>query len=313
MKETNNNAELDALVDTYIEGRLSDEEANRLNALIEGSGPARRRYWELALVHGMLEQGLQTASVKAAAGELPATATVKPGKFLKWPGLAAAAAGLVIGVFSASMVWAYKSSPPSPEVREEILFESFEGDESRTLAPAFPDRAGEWFGDLTVAVRSKDGLEPERGGSVARFNPVPTRKYSFARYIIDLEDLSPTQLEQVSQLEVKASFASDQMSVPARYQIRLAAFAQPPEEVRAIWNRESLLFDTVLQHTVRNYLASPDREGWKKLASRIDLPPGTRSVVISLGVAEQGGSSPSGDHYLDAVRVRLIFSPPSQD
>lgn len=313
MKEKKDNAELDALVDAYIEGQLTEEEANRLNALIEGSERARHRYWELALVHGMLEQGLQTASVKAAAGGQATVATVRQGVFSKWPGLTAAAAGIVVGVFSASMVWAYRVSTPSPEARNEIMFESFEGDEPRTLSPAFPDRAGKWFGDLTVAVPVKNGLEPERGESVARFNPVPTRKYSYARYIIDMEDVALTEVEHVSQLEVKASFASDQLSVPARYQIRLAAFAKPPEEVRAIWSRESLLFDTVLQHTARNYLASPDRESWKKLASRIDLPPETRSLVISLGVAEQGEASPSGDHYLDAVRVRLISSPPSQD
>ena len=313
MNEKNDTAELDVLVDAYIEGQLTEEEANRLNALIEGSEQARHRYWELALVHGMLEQGLQRASVKAAAGEQTADATVTQGPFSKWPGLTAAAAGIVVGVFSASMVWAYRVSTPSHEVRKEILFESFEGDESRTLSPAFPDRAGTWFGDLTVAVPVKNGLEPERGESVARFNPVPTRKYSYARYIIDMEDLALSDAENISQLEVKSSFASDQMSAPARYQIRLAAFAQPPEEVRAIWSRESLLFDTVLQHTARNYLASPDREGWKKLASRIDLPPGTRSVVISLGVAGQEKASSSGDHYLDAVRVRLISSSPPED
>ncbi|BCX49238.1 hypothetical protein HAHE_31460 [Haloferula helveola] len=308
MREGNRNAELDALVDAYFEGQLSEEEASRLNVLIEASEQARRRYWELALVHGLLEQGLQTASVKAAAGEKPAAASVKRSIFPKWPGLTAAAAGVVVGIFSASMVWAYRGFQSSTEVKEEILFESFEGDESATLSPLFPDRAGRWFGDLTVAVPTKDGLDPERGESVARFVPASNRKYSYARYIIDAEDLQLTELGAVPQLEVKASFASNQRSLPARYQIRLAAFAQPPEEVRAIWRHESLLFDTVLQHTARNYMASPDQEGWKKLASRIDIPPGTRSLVISLGVAEQEGSAPSGAHYLDAVRVRLISS-----
>jgi len=308
MNDPNNNAELDDLVDAYVEGQLTIEEGNRLSALIEGSESARRRYWELALVHGMLEQGLQTASVKAAVGEQAAVAKVKQGSFLKWPGLAAAAAGVVIGVFSASIVWAYRGSSPSPEVREEILFESFEGDEPQTLLPAFPNRAGTWFGDLTVAVSPKDGLEPERGASVARFIPVSTRKYSYARYLIDARELTPLEAGQVSQLEVKASFASDQASLPARYQIRLAAFAQSPEEVRTIWNREPLLFDSVLQHTARNYLSNPGREGWKKLTSRIEIPPGTRSLVISLGVAEQGEAPRSGGHYLDAVRVRLISS-----
>ena len=308
MNEDHNNAELETLVDGYLEGQLTDGELKRLNSLIESSETARQRYWELAIVHGLLEQGLQSASVKAAGGEHPAVATVKKANRPKWPGLAAAAAGVVIGVFSASMVWAYRGSQRETEVRAEVLFESFESDEPRPLVRLFPDQAGRWFGDLEVGARPNDGLEPERGESVAKFIPVSTRKYSYARYLIDVEDLPLTELGDFSQLEVKASFASDQTTVPVRYQIRLAAFAEAPEEIRAIWNRESLLFDTVLQHTARNFLAKPHREGWRKLTSRIELPPGSRSVVISLGVAGQEGAAPSGGHYLDAVRVRLISS-----
>ena len=84
MKDSNNNTELDALVDAYLDGRWSDQEADRLSALIEKSAEARDRYWELALVHGLLEQGLQTASVKAATGEAPTAMSVKRGGFFQY-------------------------------------------------------------------------------------------------------------------------------------------------------------------------------------------------------------------------------------
>ena len=116
MKEANNNAELDALVDAHVEGRLTVEETSRLNSLLEGSEAARRRYWELALVHGLLEQGLQAASVKAAAGEQPVAATVKQGTFLKWPGLAAAAAGHAAGSIIGLLLRQQQRRCPSPLV-----------------------------------------------------------------------------------------------------------------------------------------------------------------------------------------------------
>ena len=69
MKEKDNNSELDALIDACLDGRLSEAEADRLSQWIEESSEARERYWELASVHGMIEQSMQSASLKAATGE----------------------------------------------------------------------------------------------------------------------------------------------------------------------------------------------------------------------------------------------------
>ena len=298
---------LDSAIDAYLENRLSESEVEELSALIEESAEARERYWEMASIHGLLEESLQSASLKAVTSEAPVI-PMKPKFGARWNSIASAVAGLMVGVFGATMLWAYKGSAPKAELREEVLFESFESNEPVALVSRFPDRAGEWFGNLTTGLPPMEGSEPERGDSVAKFTPNPDRKYSYARYIIDVEGLPLSKFAQSPQLEVKASFASGQEVLPARYQIRLAAFSQTPDEVRAIWNHEAVLFETVLQHTARNFVAKPGTLGWKKLVSRIDLPTGTRSVVISLGVAGPVGSSSSGSHYLDAVRARLVSS-----
>lgn len=302
--------ELDSAIDAYLENRLSESEVERLSSLIEKSADVRERYWETALIHAFLEQSLQNASLKAVTSDEPVTFVAsKPKRGFRWNPIASAVAGVMIGAFCATLVWAYNSPMTNAEVREEVLFESFEGNKPMPLIPRFPDRAGAWFGNLTTAFSPENGLVPERGKSVAKFTSAQPRKYSYAWHILDVEDLLSTEVGQSTQLEVKASFASDQLATPVRYQIRLAVLSHPPEEVRAIWNREAVLFETVLQHTARNYLARSGMEGWKKLYSRIDIPPGARSVVISLGLAGQDGSWPSGAHYLDAVRARLIFNP----
>ena len=65
MKDQDDNRELDALIQDCLDGQLSEAEAERLSHWIEESSEARQRYWQLASVHGMVEQSLQSASLKA--------------------------------------------------------------------------------------------------------------------------------------------------------------------------------------------------------------------------------------------------------
>ncbi|MEZ5301437.1 MAG: hypothetical protein R3F11_12420 [Verrucomicrobiales bacterium] len=91
------NGELDDLIDACLDGRLSEAEAAKLSELIEGSADARARYWEMASVHGLLEQALQQASLKAAIGQSsPAPAGFA--RFLQWRALPPAAAETAIGM-----------------------------------------------------------------------------------------------------------------------------------------------------------------------------------------------------------------------
>ena len=93
MKEKSKHHELDALFNACLEGELNEEEAAKLSQLIEGSSEARERYWQLASVHGLVEQSMQNASLKAATGQ-EYVAPVKTGGFFRWPKVASVAAGL---------------------------------------------------------------------------------------------------------------------------------------------------------------------------------------------------------------------------
>ena len=109
-------------------------------------------------------------------------------------------------------------------------------------------------------------------------------------------------------VEVSASFHTPGEARPLHYQIRLAAFSQEPGEVRQIWNHESVLFDTVLQHVGRNVITGTDQPGWQTVQASMELPPGTRSVVISLAAGAANDEPPPGSHYLDDVRVRFVLA-----
>ncbi|MEO0445182.1 MAG: hypothetical protein AAF191_03800, partial [Verrucomicrobiota bacterium] len=64
--------ELDGLIHACLDDALTAEEAERLNQMLLESSEARAQYWELALIHGQLEQSLQQASVQVLTGGLSA-------------------------------------------------------------------------------------------------------------------------------------------------------------------------------------------------------------------------------------------------
>ena len=90
--------------------------------------------------------------------------------------------------------------------------------------------------------------------------------------------MSTLNADCVRSVEVEASFTTSNPKESSAFQIRLGLFSQEPEAVRPIWNDHELLFDTVLGHV---HTTMPgDQAGWHKLRAMIEVPPGTRSIVI---------------------------------
>jgi hypothetical protein len=69
-----------------------------------------------------------------------------------------------------------------------------------------------------------------------------------------------------------------------------------------------VLFDTVLQHVGRNVLTKPDQPGWQTVRASMEIPPGTRSLLISLAASEADSASAPKKYFLDDVRARLVVS-----
>ena len=307
MKEMDNN-ELDALINASLDGSLS--EAEQLSQWIEESSDARKRYWELASVHGMIEQSMQSASLKAATGEQPVTPARADG-LSRWRRITSVAAGVAIGVLSASLVWAYTIPLVNQERREsrEIVFESFENAEVK-FPGRFPAIANQWSGSLASVAR-EDTMSAVSGARVGQFSMLANSKskLTYARYLIDLDEHPRTSDEHIRSVEVEAYFFTSNPKERSAFQIRLAAFSQEPAEIRPIWNDHELLFDTVLQHVGRNYVTKANGQtGWHKLRTTIEIPPGTRTVVVSLGAGNHKPGAATSDHFVDAVRVHLVDS-----
>ena len=141
----------------------------------------------------------------------------------------------------------------------------------------------------------------------AKFKKGPEPKFSYARYIIDMQDHPPLAEGRFRSVEVKASFFAASSEESSVSQIRLAAFSQEPGEVRPIWNDQETLFNTVLQHVGRNHKHRPgEQPRWHELRATIEVPPGARSVVVSLGAGYDNSGKDALEHYVDAVKVKIV-------
>lgn len=309
-----NTEELDALIDACLDDRLSDVEADRLSRLIEESSEARERYWELASVHGMVEQSMQSASLKAATGE-EFVAPSNVGWLFRLPRIAAMAAGMVIGIFGASMVWAYAMPRNEAITRtsQEIVTEDFEDPEMK-LPLHLPEKANQWFGRL-VSVAPKGDVSAVQGNRVGLLTPVAGNRTESARYVVDLHDLPELAPGHVRSLTVKASFAAPFTEQEPGFRVGLVAFSQAPEDVRQAWKDRWNSDAMILQGVERKHLPKKDERGkWHEVSASLEIPEGTRSIMVSLGVWHLKPDQPVSDLYLDAVQVQLVdtYEPPAK-
>ena len=309
MKKDKNISDLDDVLNKYVDGSLTEEEALDLSNRIEESSEVRERYWELASIHGMVEQTMQSASLQATTGRESAEPERRP-RVSGLSRIKTGIAGLAVGVFSVSVVWAFnlpQDKKSNQEVRE-IVTESFE-DPGKEFKSRFPTEAGKWFGEIS-SISADEAISSASGVRVAQFLDNPKAKFAYARYLVDLDEYAKPGQNQSRSVRVEASFFASNPDESSVFQIRLAAFSQEPQEVRPIWNDQEVLFDQVLQHVGRNHITKPGQKpDWQRLEASIEIPPETRSLVISLGA---GMDDPNGDkssHYLDEVRVSLVDSP----
>jgi hypothetical protein len=228
--------------------------------------------------------------------------------WLSWRPLTAAAAGLVIGLFSASMVFAY-AVPRMRMDRHRVvpLFNERFEDVKAVFGRGFPNDADGWSGDFDAVVSTDGAISPKEGQHMARLAPIAGRKFCAAERIVDLAKFPLISGTESRMVEVTASFHGIDSEWADRNQIRLAAFAEAPKDVKAIWNSDRRL-DQVLQHLGRTVSVKPGEHGWQTLKVSMEIPAGTRSLVIHLGAGVADGAGPKTLHYIDDVRAQFVIT-----
>lgn len=304
--------DLDSLIEDCLENRLSEADAHRLSAHLAQSAEARARYWETASLHGMLEHSLQNASLHVVTGQASPT-SVRGSLWIAWRSLTAAAAGLVIGLLSASLVFGYVV----PFTRSlNLLEESFE--EAAVVAAKIALEPGVWRGDHAVVVGAEQTVKPLIGGKMLRFlrpdfqgKTRPAGGHIADVYrLIDLRDFRQDFSNGEVVVQASASVNAIPFSEQEKFGCAISLFALDAESLPESPSYLGTALESEANAMTRSNRTKLDRDpsSWQRLTTEMRLPANTEFLVVRLHINqsfESDGSSIFTGSYADDVRVTL--------
>jgi hypothetical protein len=319
---------MEHLLRQYFDSDITDTEMSELDAALRTRPEVRAKFWQEAHLQGSLrewgleERGTRELRVLAPPAEVPPRARRENSRSLH--PLAAAAAGVVFGMFCASVAWAVhspRSSVPPPRAIP-IADGSFEG-KLRALPSGFPAEYGIWSGDDSSTVEDPSGKSPD-GKRLLRFvhaNREPTLPDSgaYSCDVFQLVDLRPFKWEAQSgeaTLELAAQFL-DRRVTPGdliQFVCRVHVFQGELDSVRAEWpltQKSALAVGSIGDKSLGG---NPDQI--HRVATKILLPPKADFAVVHL-IAHKpktlAGTEATFDaQYADAVQLTLQSRPASR-
>ena len=309
--------ELDVLIEDCLEDRLSEPDAKKLSALLEQSVEARAHYWQTASIHVLLEHTLQNASMRVVTGRsLPVNTSST--RWFSWRPLAAAAAGLVIGLFSASVVYAYVVPMASSII---LLDDSFEG--STKVASKVSLEASVWRGDHAEVVGSEQDMKPENGQRMLRFlradfqgKPRAAGGHIADVYrLIDLREHRHEFSNGGAVVQASASVNAVPFSEGERFGCAISLFAMDADSLPDSTSYIGTALENEANAMVRSNRTKLDRDPahWQRLSTEMRLSPNTEFLVLRLHINQLFESTDASiftGSYADDVRVTLSSRPP---
>ena len=296
------------LVRRVLDDEATEEEFAKLEDLLRTDSEFRKEYLRYLHVDSALASRANVPKSTEPRIHKPAVSV----PFLKWSRLAtAAAAGLVLGLFCASVAWAIMvPRKPLDRIEIPVLSESFEN-AATTIAEGFPTQTGVWGGDIAKIVVADSAHQPAHGKSMLSLDTGPNSNLGFIQQIFEVSSLPHAEEGEMRTLEAIASFLADQPGENERYTLRIATFKESPQEIRALWEgvpwRE--MDASTLTMAKSGLFAPSDADGWQTLSTVVEVPKEARCLVISLAAGRQDKTAPKTPHYLDDIRANLVISP----
>jgi hypothetical protein len=305
-----------ALIQASLDGQATAEQSERLNVLLRENPAARDLYLELADTHSCLAVDEQLWIVER---ESPSTAVYVRSSWLAWRSLAAAAAGLVIGLLSASVVWSYVVPLAAKGVR--LLQESFETGPA-PLTTGMPIQAGRWSGDFTEVVGAHQQVTPETGSKMLRLLRADyDGKENPGGYVADLHqfiDLRPYQSEFAdggAVVQFSAGFNAFEFPAVESYRCIMSLHALDAEMLKngAANDRQLLNAEALAMTSSNRLLLDRQPATWQRQTAELRLPPNAAFLLIHIGVTHVTKPQRRVEfdgHYLDEVRLVLTRRAP---
>jgi len=278
----------------YLDGTATREETDALEARILTDAAFRGEFLRYAHLDAALAGNRQS--------RVPFGTARKTGRWPQWRPLTAAAAGIVFGMLCTSVVFGYMVPQMTKSVT--LLREGFE-DDGKPRAEGFPTSAEVWGGDAAVSVRSGDAVQAKEGERILRMEPTRGDLSNRQHLIIALP---PLREDEAPTVRVTASFHASDSEIRDRYLMRAATFSEAPGEIdpmwmHQLWGDES---NRALSAAAQARTFPPGAAEWQTMHLTIDVPPGSRVLVVSLWAATMDGRPERrAPHYLDDIQVTL--------
>jgi hypothetical protein len=289
-----------------------------LNTLLRENADARSTMARLMVDEQALINRLRDDSIVALLEPAPAAETplrTSP-RWFAWRPLTAAAAGLVIGLFSASMVFGFGAR--SVEKVISLLQESFEGGPA-PLVKGIPQDVNLWSGDYSEVVETYEEVKPAQGTKMVRVlrsdfegkaSSMPNRQGDLSR-IIDVRSFMRDANGGEFVMTLSALFNAAPFPDSQRYDGVVTLYALG--ELGS--TEESLMEDALAISNGSCNSMDRDPDTWQSASTRLLLPTGTKFVMMKVSFrrwpkgSEDQPSLPDlmtfAGHFVDDVRASI--------
>jgi hypothetical protein len=310
------------LIQRYISGTITEAETEALEQQLKTDAALRDWYLDALNLDSALELTAEAAELVLSLpvpfsqrALTPAGATST--RWFAWRPLTAAAAGLVIGLFSASMVFGF-GVVRSLERVVSLFQESFESGPA-PLVTGMPQELNLWSGDYSEIVETYEGVKPAQGKKMARvlrsnFEGKTSSKPSRQGDLMRVVDVRPF-LGESNGGEVVITLSALCNAAPfpeaEHYDgvVYLYALGQ-------LGSTEESLLEDALAHS-HGGCRSLDRDPatWQRASARLLLPPGTERVLLKVSFTPVPASAKNlsllpdhvtfAGHFVDDVRASI--------
>ena len=323
------NSGYDLLFARVCDGLATAEEISELHRLLCSDVHVLDAWIHYSALHGDLASGTAWSEV-ATAGSARAEDEVSAlrdwdqrrlfRRFFWFQWLPQAAAGLVLGLFAASIVWAYVGLPA---VKARVLLEEdFEGGDAALAARTLLE-TGIWRGDAAEIVSAQDGIVPSSGQKMMRFRredfdgrPKPDGGHIAVVYrLIDLRPFRAEFADGAGVVEVSAGFNAILFPDDEKYGAAISLYALDAESLPDRVGRlgSTLANDALAMARSSNTKLDRATDSWQRLTTELRLPPNSEFLVVRLHISQGFRSRENAvftGSYAEDIRVALTRRAP---